>query len=227
MTDFPPPVPSGMPAPGMLTPPSQESETKNNWQGIVGAVTGLLGMGPLGVIFGALGLQSVRSGTATNRGLALTGVIVGGLWTVVGFVAVVGAMALDWGSPEGSTFTPFDELVVGDCFAEAGNEPDVGETVRVDGLYVVDCARAHHGEVYYIGQMTESAFPGIEESAAIAEAECFGEVAISTLNMDVAGDLAGYYLFPTVETWARGDREIDCMVVAEGEDLIGSVRALP
>jgi hypothetical protein len=227
MTDFPPPVPSGTPYPGMVTPPDAKGSTKNNWQRIVGAVTGLLGMGPLGVIFGALGLQSVRSRTATNRGLALTGVIAGGIWIIVGIVGFVGVMARDWGAPSGSQFTAVEDVVVGDCFAKYGDAEKEGEGFDVSGLYVLDCDSRHYGEVYYIGTITASAYPGWDEVIALTGEGCNTDAAAQGVDLDKVAELGAFYIFPTTESWASGGQSYVCMLTSEAEDLVGSVLLTP
>jgi hypothetical protein len=227
MTEFPPPVPSDAPYPGMAAPLETQSSTRNNWQGLVAGIMGLLGSPLFGVLFGVLGLRSVKARTANNRGWALTGIIAGSSWLIIAVVFGVGIYILGWGSPGGSTFTRFDRLEVGDCFAKSGDALEGEEISSIAGLYVVDCARQHYGEVYYIGAVTETTFPGLEESSAIAEEACFGKRAIGMLDLDKAGDLLVTTLFPTSETWRQGDRDYDCMVISEAEDLVGSVLLTP
>lgn len=228
MTEFPPPVPSGMPSSAVPPPPPvAASSTKNNWQGIVAAITGVLGLGLLGIIFGALGLQSVKAHLATNRGLALTGVIAGGFWIVAGLgLAIVGGVS-GWGSPTGSTFTYFEDLKVGDCFAKHGDAAQEGEDFLVTGLYTMSCESPHYGEVYYIDTIAGSTFPGTEEAAALTDDGCFTDSAIQDVDIDKATPLGYFYLYPTAETWAEGDHEYVCMFIAEAEDLVGSVLLAP
>jgi hypothetical protein len=227
MTEYPPPVPSGTPFPGMVPPPVAQSSTKNNWQGVVAAIMGLLGSPLFGVLFGVLGLRSVKARTANNRGLALTGIIAGSSWLMLLIAGVICFEILGWGRPAGSTYVGFDRLEVGDCFAKDGDAFEGEGMSDVTGLYVVDCAREHHGQVYYIGAMTETTFPGLEESSAIAEEGCLSERAIGMLDLDKGGDLPIFKLFPSSETWREGDRLYDCMVISEAEDLVGSVLLTP
>lgn len=223
----PPPAFPPIPPLGLASAPERSRENPHNWQGIAAAILGLLGSPLFGIMFGIFGLRSVKAGTANNRGLALTGIIAGASWFVISVVAGVGFFVLQKVAPSGTTLTDPGDVKVGECFAEGPEEPESGLTADVMGLRIIDCATAHHGEVYYLGQMSEAAYPGFEESAAYAEKVCLGSIAVSKLDLDKAGDLTPYYLFPTQGTWGQGDRDIRCTVVSDAEDLIGSVLATP
>jgi hypothetical protein len=227
MTSTLPPVPMPPPDPSTAIPTEAPATTKNNWQGNTAAVTGLLGIGLLGVIFGALGLQSVRARTATNRGLALTGVIAGTVWLVVGVAVAIGVAALGWGSPAGSTYTSLDDLKVGDCFVKHGDVANDEESFEATGLYTIDCASIHYGEVYYLGELAGTTFPGRDEVIALTDEGCFSDDAASGVDLDKAAELTYFYVFPTEDTWSRGDRAYGCMLTSEAEDLVGSILLAP
>ena len=50
-------------------------------------------LGPLAIIFGALGLKRCNSGEATNRAMALSGVILGGIATILYLLIIAAAIA--------------------------------------------------------------------------------------------------------------------------------------
>jgi hypothetical protein len=218
MTEPSPPAASApIPPLGLSSRPEKSRSNPHNWQGIVAAILGLLGSPLLGVLFGVMGLRSFRAGTANNRGLALTGIVAGSSWFALIIVGGIGFGALGWGSPAGTTFTSFGDVKLGDCFADGGGEPSAGSSARVKGLYTIDCERPHYGEVYHVDRMTQDVYPGLDESAGIAEKVCSGATAIAALDLDKAGDLSLYYLFPTTDTWVRGHRGITCAVVSAAE----------
>ncbi len=223
----PPAAHAPIPPLGLASAPEKSRSNPHNWQGIAAAILGLLGSPLFGVLFGIMGLRSFKAGTANNRGLALTGIIAGSSWLALAVVGGIGFELLGWGSPAGSTYTSFADVKLGDCFADGGGEPEAGSTATVTGLYTIGCERPHHGEVYYVDRMTQSVYPGADESAAIAEKVCFGTTAIAALDLNKAADLSLYYLFPSTDTWARGDRGLTCSVVSATDDLVGSVRATP
>lgn len=77
------------------------SQTRNGFGvtamvlGIVGLVSCYFGLilGPLAIIFGALGLKRCNSGEATNRAMALSGVILGGIATILYLLIIAAATA--------------------------------------------------------------------------------------------------------------------------------------
>lgn len=120
--------------------------------------------------------------------------------------------------------TPVTDLIVGNCVAGA---PFSGEpTGEATDALLVDCAGPHDGEV--VGLVTHTPgpsdpYPGQEQVAAYAEEQCaiafeayvgapYGESALSMLS-----------LWPTEDSWARGDRESVCVAFQEGTPLTGSV----
>lgn len=93
------PVPEG--APGMPTPGHQAAR---NGLGVTALILGIIGAlsgiplilfwlaGPLGLlslIFGFVGLSRVKKGQATNKGVALTGTILGALAMILAIVGIV------------------------------------------------------------------------------------------------------------------------------------------
>lgn len=120
--------------------------------------------------------------------------------------------------------TPVTDLVVGDCVTGA---PFAGDpAAEATDAQVVDCAGAHDGEV--VGLVTHpqgpsDPYPGQEQVASYAEEQCaiafeayvgtpYGESPLSMLS-----------LWPTEDSWARGDRESVCVAFQEGTPLTGSL----
>lgn len=118
------------------------------------------------------------------------------------------------------------ELVVGDCFSAAPDEPDADELVLTT-VEVVDCDEPHLAEVVAIGELTADpgdAFPGVADRDAEALALCQPAVEAYTGVPLAASDLGLIWLAPTATTWADGDREVTCAVQSlDGTPLVGSV----
>ena len=94
-----PPAGQAYPAPGQPYPapgpgygaPAQPSSTL----AIAGLVTSVIGCTALvGLVLSIVALVRVRRGTATGRGLAIAGIVVGALWLVVGLVLAFGFTGL-------------------------------------------------------------------------------------------------------------------------------------
>lgn len=84
-----------VPAPPQGQSPPDDSR---DWVGVVALVTGLVGLGVVALVAGALGLRAVRQGRATNRGVAVAGLVLGAIGTLVG-VGVGLAVIVDQDEP--------------------------------------------------------------------------------------------------------------------------------
>jgi len=83
---------------GHQQPPAQSA--KLNGMSLAGFILSLVGCPPLGLILSIIGRkQSLRTGDTTGAGLALAGIIIGGIFSVITliyivvFVAVIGSSA--------------------------------------------------------------------------------------------------------------------------------------
>jgi len=81
-------------APAPLTPPPVDApvmpgtENPGKTLGIVSLVTSLVGLGPVGIITGAIGISKSKKGGQSNP-LALAGIIVGVISTILGTLLIV------------------------------------------------------------------------------------------------------------------------------------------
>ncbi|PKQ27295.1 MAG: hypothetical protein CVT64_02375 [Actinobacteria bacterium HGW-Actinobacteria-4] len=211
-----PPIGSqpALPPPPIGETPPQESDTLN-WLGGVSLRLVFFGGLP-GLISGLLGLWAVKKGKATNRGEAVVGVVMNGL--VFGLLAIaIGASVLP------GVFGPerTEELSLGDCF----DEPEV---VTQSGTDVVEmftlrsCDEPHFGEVYYVGTLTDTAYPRADEVAVRIDEQCYMR---AETHLDLNNADATYYSFyyPTRQGFAAGQRSYECFVYAD-QDIVGSVR---
>ncbi len=89
-----PPAPPGYPAyaghPAYAAPQSGTSA-----YAVLALIFGVfpIGMGALGVIFGIIALERIRSLGHSGKGLAIAGIIVGSLWLVVLLISAVALLA--------------------------------------------------------------------------------------------------------------------------------------
>lgn len=132
-------------------------------------------------------------------------------------LALSGCSLLGVEVPEGEDVF---SLGVADCLADA-DVPDEVRTVRV-----VDCAAPHDSEIFARTDVADTTFPGAQELEARLAEFCRGDAFtdfIGILFAESRYSTRGYY--PTIESWANGDRELLCTVVDEtGEPLTGSLR---
>lgn len=104
------------------------------------------------------------------------------------------------------------DLTVGDCIIEdLGGLGDDSVTVE-GGQRTVPCSEPHTFEVYAEHRMSGSTFPG--EEAAIDEASEECSLAFEPfVGMDYNdSELELFYLYPTKESWADGDRIVTCLI---------------
>lgn len=127
------------------------------------------------------------------------------------------APAQDSPSPSVSSVDPFD-VTVGEC---VGATTGAGEVTEVP---VVPCSAPHVGEAYESVTMDDAeVFPGDEAVVEAARGceqpfEDFIGVALAVSQLKVT------YFHPTAESWAKGDREILCIVSDPVGATSGSLR---
>jgi hypothetical protein len=120
--------------------------------------------------------------------------------------------------------TAVTDLVLGDCVV---GEPFAGDpTGEATDAQVADCKEPHDGEVVGIVTYTqgpEAAYPGQEVVSTFAEEQC-----ATSFGLYVGADygdspLSMLSLWPTEDSWARGDREAVCVAFQPDTPLTGSV----
>lgn len=116
-------------------------------------------------------------------------------------------------------------LSVGDCFDNAPAVDANGDNVVAKTL--VDCPQPHDGEVFlvFLVPAAPSGYPGDEAIGSLQQTRCDAAFAgyvgkdpgLSSYTID--------YVRPTIDTWSRGDRTIDCLLEdAIGGQLTGSAK---
>jgi hypothetical protein len=100
------------------------------------------------------------------------------------------------------------DVEVGDCLKQI---PDDARVFTVD---TVDCDQAHAGEVFAVLMMPDGDFPG---QSAIDEYQSRCEPALASYAPGAFADdsVRLYVLYPTEETWKRGDRAVTCVATLD------------
>lgn len=175
---------------------------------VAALVTGVLGLGPVALALGLAGLRRTRAGLRAGRGLAVAGVVLGAVGTLV-WLALVG---LGVGTALASRPLPADvtsardahavQLVTGNCLAEL--PPDGA----VDRVRVVPCADEHAAQVVTSYEFDAAAgWPGAEQAAERVAAAC------DLTAQEQADGLRMVAWTPTERSWAGGDRTGLCLAV--------------
>ncbi|WP_369068534.1 DUF4190 domain-containing protein [Kineococcus terrestris] len=229
-----PPPPSGTVLPA--TPPPRPTDGVS-----VGAlVCSLLGvLGVPAVVLGGMGLARTAGGRRAGRGLAVAGLVLGGLQVLAGAVALVALALFASGQDAWETVLPASDEVqgaqdlrTGDCLDEEGSD------VLGWDVVVRDCAGEHTAEVLALVDAqgapgSPDDFPGDDALQVQADLACTAALAGALDGADAtvgAADLVPDWYVPTADGWAAGDRTIDCLVVGLDADgwsvpLTGSLLA--
>lgn len=130
-------------------------------------------------------------------GLSVLGVLIIAAIVAVGFfVAVI------------KDTTIATDMELGDCIAEVPTDS------RVLTLPTVDCAEPHGGEVYAVINMSDGDYPGQAKIDQFQE-KCPEELATFAPDAMTDDSVGIYVLYPTPETWERGDRAVTCIATLD------------
>lgn len=198
--------PGGYGMPYQQLPPAKSG---TNGFAIASLIFGVMGGVLLGFIFGFVALSQIKKRNQNGRGMAIAGLVLSTLWSLVicGVIGVAIVAANDSGTTgaTGGDDTSVYSLRIGDCLNDLSTEDEIEE------LPVVPCSEPHDGEVYAEFKLTETTFPGIDAIEKKADPRCtdllkaYAPGAIDDPAVDT------YFLYPTAESWARGDRAITCI----------------
>jgi hypothetical protein len=178
--------------------------------GIIPAIPVTLVLGPLALI------RTGRSG-ARGRALAITGLVLAGLWTVA--AAIVAAALVTRPAPRPVALPQVFSLRAGQCLDSGAN--------GISGLHVLSCAQAHEAEVFATFRVAGSRYPGAAALQEQARQGC-GRRLTGYLNPQLpATSLAQSYVYPGAGAWSAGERTVVCTVRGTSGPLAGSVRAAP
>lgn len=189
-------------APGWQAPRSRTDPLA-----IASLATAVVGLGPVGVGLGVAALVRIRRRGTRGRGLAIAGVVVGAVWTLVAIAVAIVAVStilaarpLPADVPEARDAHAV-QLVTGNCL----------ETLPADGeldiVRVVPCAEPHAARV-----ISQFAFaPGAVWPGQVA-ADRRVALGCELSAVEVEAGLTPVTWAPTESSWGRGDRTGLCLV---------------
>ena len=108
------------------------------------------------------------------------------------------------------------DLAVGDCLT------DIPASTLVSLVPTVACNEPHSGEVYAVLNMPDGDYPG---GATIDAWQNKCPPALQSYSPEAMADdsIGVFVLYPTADTWARGDRAITCIATTD-DKRTGSVK---
>lgn len=179
---------------------------------LVGFVAGVVGVVPLSLPLGVLGLRRTRKPGVGGRNLALAALTLSGCWLAI--FAVLALFVIADGRDLGGR-TPIAELRVNQCF-DADLDQGSLQVVRI-----ADCAGPHAGEAYARAQAALTGLPGADKEAAATQAcATFFERFVGRRYEDSELDM--YYV--VLADRAVADGNVLCMVGSPDEQLVGTMR---
>lgn len=231
----PPPAPWGPPPAGLgFGPPAPPRPAGTDGMAIAALIFGIIGWVLVSVPFGIAALVRTRRTGQDGRGLAIAGLVLSALWTLFAVVVLVIAVAepstsSTTGAPvaptstraptpgtgSGSGAVPVNSLQVGDCVN------GLRDSQNLRSLPAVPCDQPHEGEVFAVFNLPDGPYPG-RITPAMKE-ECANRFADYAPGADTR-DIGLYVVYPRSESWARGNREVDCIATANGGTTTGSLR---
>ncbi len=128
-------------------------------------------------------------------------------------------------SPNDTDSRPITDLEVGMCF-------DLGTSAggaSIGAVPAVDCDEGHDAEVFYTYDLADVAAYDQDTVTTEGFAGCLAPFA-TYVGVDYyapeAKDLGIMGIYPSVDTWANGDREVICALtpMAIGDTLTGSMK---
>ena len=186
---------------------------------IAALVTGILGLGVVPLVIGIVGVQRTGRTGRGGKGLAIAGIVLGGLSTVVWTLLLVFGLAL-WNDDDfrASLEAP-PPMRAGLCF------PAHLDISTVMAYEAVPCDDEHGSEVVGVVKLPDTRYPGSDAAYAAADPYCY-EAFAKYVGVDYEeSELEMTFVFPTEETWDEGDRQVVCYAhEVGGAAVTGTVR---
>jgi hypothetical protein len=181
-------------------------------------VSGLVPAIPVTLILGPTALIRISHSGARGRALAITGLVLAGLWTVAAAV-VAAAIITRPPPPKPVTLPHVFSLRAGECLTSGRN--------GISGLQVLSCTQAHDAEVFATFQVPGPRYPGATALQQQAREGCASRLS-GYLNPELsAASLAQSFVYPGAGAWSAGERTVVCTVHSTSGPLVGSVRSAP
>jgi Septum formation len=202
--------PPGQPAPA---PPRRRP---TDGVAVAALVSGIVPAIPVTLVLGPLALIRIGRSGARGRALAVTGLVLAGLWTVAAAI-VAAAIITRPPPPKPVTLPAVFSLRAGECLNSGAN--------GISGVHVLSCAQAHDAEVFATFPLAGSSYPGAAALQQRARQGCVSRLS-GYLNPQLsATSLAQSYVYPGAGAWSAGERTVVCTVRSTSGPLVGSVRA--
>jgi hypothetical protein len=231
---YQPPQPSGYPPPaGGYPPPAGGYPPQGGYPGyqpypgrndlpapgsgglstpaLIGFILSIFGIVLISIILCIVALTRIPKSGQRGKGLAIAGLVISGLWVLLGGLIVIGLIAGNSepdrdasGQVTTTVNTRPDKLRVGDCIT--GVEEGVVKNIKVQ-----PCDQPNGGKVFAVFELPAGKWPGLAAVQAAAEKGCTDRFKALKQPADKPSDV--FFLHPVEDGWALGDRGTTCLLV--------------
>ena len=194
-------------------PPEPVQERRTDGFSVAGFVLAVVGVVPLSVPLGIIGLRRTRRTGVRGRSMAVSALVLSGCWAVIFSVlagVVISGRDAGLGRP-----TAINDLRVNQCFDA---DLDRGSLLVVR---IADCAAPHAGEAYARVKATLTGLDSADKADAATHA-CASSFQSFVGRRYEDSSLDMYYV--VLQDRAVADGNVLCMVGTPGEQLTGSMR---
>jgi Septum formation len=181
-------------------------------------ISAIVPLVPLTLILGTVALIRIARTAARGRALAITGLVLAGLWAIAG-AAATAPLVTQHQPARPVTLPKIFRLHTGQCLNISPN--------GISSVHILPCSRPHDGEVFGTFQVAGRHYPGAASLRQQASNGCVSRLS-SYLNPQLSlSSLTESYVYPDAGAWAAGERTVVCTVRSTGGKLTGSVRTAP
>jgi uncharacterized protein DUF4190/putative regulator of septum formation len=196
------------------------AEVKTNGLAIAALICGLAGFvvgisAPVAVGLGIAALVQIKRRGEQGTGLAVGGIVTGGLVTVFGgallAILIVAGIASDGYEGDGANVLQVNALTVGECFDDGWSD---------DEVYREDCDVPHDAEITANYTLQASLYPGDDRVEELARDRCAAEFSKYVGNTVDKSELISKYWYPAESDWAKGDQLVICAAYGPDDDQL-------
>jgi hypothetical protein len=164
-------------------------------------------------VFGIVALVWIRRTGGLGRAMAVTGIVLGVMWTGLTVVFIVlGIHAADYGN--------IGRLRAGACF-DTVQPGRVSTQVR----FLSSCAQPHNGQIAGTFALSGSAWPGAPALHRQASAGCTAMLGSVLRQHALSPGVSVLNYTPDRQAWSSGDRSASCVLLDPGSRHTGSMFA--
>ena len=181
----------------------------------------------VGLVLGIGGLRQIRRRGQRGRGLAVAGVTLNGLETLLAVLLVTLAALGVFHTGN----TKVQDIRVGQCFNTVGgslSDYDDGSGRRSTTVDVVSCDKGHDAEAFAVFTLDPSLgsyYPGADQVSEQSAEQCAAYADQYLDGNQLPSGMDMYYYMPPKDAWNRGERGVTCFFGSRDGKVTGSVKS--